>query len=150
MADEYTPPPNPDDSRPGRRTKLIPEMIDAAVILILDGNYRADVAKAISIGSRTFTTWMKNGREFPDGIYGQFRRAVLKAEGDFKTRAVGEIVSAAKDDPWLMLAFLERKYPAQFGKFRAELGNLKRKARQLERLLEQIENGCRLPNQAGV
>ena len=143
MADEPKPPPNPDDApRRGRKPKLIPEMVDAAVILVLDGNYRADVARAIGVTPSTFSHWMKAGLEFPDGIYGNLRQAVLKAEGEFKTRAVGEIVSAGKGDPWLMLAILERKYPKQFGKFRGELGEMKRRVKQLERLMAQLERDC--------
>jgi transposase len=141
MAEENKPPPNPDDGTrgPGRPTKLTQEAIDAAVILLLDGNYRADVAKAIGVSFKTFRHWMNNGRNHPEGIYGQFRKAVHSAEAQFKTRAVGSIVSAGNDDPWLLLAILERKYPKQWGKYRGELGELKRRVREMEKVIEEME-----------
>lgn len=132
-------PPNPDDGdRPGRPSKLTPALTAAVVELLLRGNYRSDVARAAGIGFTTFRRWMRTGRQYPDGIYGRFRQAVESAESTFKTRAVGTVTSAGEDDPRLLLEYLARRYPQQFGAYRGELGELKRRIKQMEKLVEGV------------
>ncbi|VTS00785.1 hypothetical protein, partial : Uncharacterized protein OS=Myxococcus stipitatus (strain DSM 14675 / JCM 12634 / Mx s8) GN=MYSTI_03256 PE=4 SV=1 [Gemmata massiliana] len=129
---------NPDDGRPGRPPKLTTALILKAAALLYEGNFRCDVARAVGIAPDTFGRWMQYGRLYPDGIYATFRRVVLSSEAQFKTRAVGAITAAAKHDPWLMLTFLERKYPQQFGKYRGELGELKRRISKREKELAEL------------
>lgn len=123
-------PPNPEDGdgKPGRPPKCTQAVIDAAAILLSAGNFRCDVAMALGIGMTTFKRWMASGKRFPEGLYGRFRAVVLRAEGLFKTRAVASITASGEsDDPRLLLEFLARKYPRQFGVYRGELGELKRR-----------------------
>lgn len=128
---ETTAPPNPDDgNKPGRPRRLTPALILYTVDLCLAGNYRSDVARALGVSYKTFRRWMNAGKKYPDGLYGQFRQAVEVSEATFKTRAVGTVTGAGADDPRLLLEFLGRRYPKQFGQFRGELGALKKVIRE--------------------
>lgn len=93
---------------------------------------------------------MTAGKKYPDGIYATFRNAVVRAEAEFKTKAVANIVGQAMaDDGRLLLELLARKYPKQFGQYRGELGGLKKKIREqseqiaeMERELEELIRGA--------
>jgi hypothetical protein len=129
---------NPDDDerpRGGRPSKLTEQILTLTVELLIRGNFRSVVATRIGVGARTFRHWMKNGKKYPDGIYGRFRTAVLKAETEAETRAVGNIMEAGKDDPKYLCWFLERKFPQRWGRYRGELGQLKKRITELEKLL---------------
>lgn len=80
---------------------------------------------------------MKTGRDFPEGLYGTFRRLVIESEAEAERMAVRAIYRAGKeDDPKYLAWWLERKFPQRWGKYRGELGEMKRRIRELEELLE--------------
>lgn len=135
------PPPNPDDgtkSARGRKTECTPKMIEAFVTLLLQGNYRSTVCSMVGIGLTTFRRWMIQGQEHPDGIYGQFRRAVEQAEAASEASWVQKILAHSKNDPSLLKFLLERKFPHHWGQYRGETGPLKRRIRELETQLNQL------------
>lgn len=131
-------PPNPDATpRRGRTPKLTDELALALAQSILDGNFRYVAAQQHSVGKRTFQRWMKTGRDFPEGLYGTFRRLVIESEAEAERMAVRAIYRAGKeDDPKYLAWWLERKFPQRWGKYRGELGEMKRRIRELEELLE--------------
>ena len=122
----------------GRPVKLTEQLIEGFRVVLLAGNYRTVAARLFSVSPRTLRRWMATGREFPDGIYGRFRDAVIRAEAEFEVTAVATITAAGRDDPWLLLKFLERRYPQRWGPYRGELGELKRRIRKLERMLDDL------------
>lgn len=126
-----TPPPAPR----GRPTKLTDELALAICQCILDGNYRHVAAKRFGVHRATLSRWLNCGKEFPGSIYAIFRDMVLEAEATAEVRFVQAVIQGGLDDPWLMLAFLERKYPLRYGKFRGQLGEMKKRVIQLEKLL---------------
>lgn len=123
---------NPDDGdRRGRPTKLTDALIRRAVALLRRFNFRGVVARRLGVNARTFERWMRLGEEhagrFPDSIYLRFRREVLAAEAYAEDRALQTIEQDghavdARHLEWL----LERKYPQRWGRYRGELGLLKR------------------------
>ena len=111
-------------------------MIELAVEHLLNGNYRCVVARSLGITMRSWQKWCRLGKQFPEGIYGQFLRAVEGAEHEFHTRAIAAITSAGKtEDPRLLMEFMARKHPELYGRYRGELGELKRRIAELEKLL---------------
>ena len=129
--------PNPDDTpRRGRPPKLTEDLALGIAQCILDGNFRYVAARRFLIGKRTFQTWMKLGRDYPDGLYGTFRRLVLESEAEAERLAVLSVYRVGReDDPKYLTWWLERKFPQRWGRFRGELGELKRKIAELEALL---------------
>lgn len=123
----------------GRPVRLTEQLIEGFRAVLLAGNYRTVAARLFGVSPRTFRRWMANGRRFPDGIYARFRSAVVKAEAEFEVNAVATINAAGRDDPWLLMSMLERKFPQRWGKYRGELGELKRRIRDLERMLEDLD-----------
>ena len=76
------------------------------------------------------------GRDYPDGLYGTFRRLVLESEAEAERLAVLSVYRVGReDDPKYLTWWLERKFPQRWGRFRGELGELKRKIAELEALL---------------
>ncbi len=140
--DDEHPGPNPDDGNTGGRpTKLTPSIILATVQLLMEGNFRCVVARRIGINMATFRRWMANGKRYPDGLYARFRAAVLKAETEGESRAVAGILAAGfADDASHLEWFLERKYPQRWGRFRGELGDMKKRIADLEKLLSAEAN----------
>jgi hypothetical protein len=134
---------NPDDApKRGRPTKLTDTLALSIALAILDGNYRYVAGRVYGVGKRTLVRWMQMGRRFPDGIYGQFRRLVVEAEAEWERAAVRSINLAGRvDDPKLLCWMLERKFPQRYGQWRGELGELKRRVKELEQQLAQATAG---------
>lgn len=132
------PPPNPDDGgrRRGRPTKLTPELADAIVALLINGNYRIHAAKALGVIKSTWDNWITQGYRFPDGIYGQFLGRVEVAEAQFKARGVNMVANSG--NPKLVLKYLGIKDPRHFGEYRGELGELKRRLAEREKEVAEL------------
>lgn len=132
------PPPNPEDApRRGRPTKLTEELALAVSLCILEGNFRYVAGKRFGIPPGRFKRWMRQGRSFPEGLYGTFRTLILEAEAEAERIAVQKIIAVGKeDDPKHLEWWLERKFPQRWGKYRGELGEMKRRIRELEELLD--------------
>lgn len=128
----------PSRRRGGQPTRLTPQLQEAIIVMLKRGNYRMVACEAVGIGYNTFKRWMKTGEQIPDGLYGQFRAAVVQAERDAESEAVAWILAAGRGDPKHLQWFLERKYPQRWGKYRGELGEAKRRIAELERQLNEI------------
>lgn len=132
MDDELPPPPqNPEDEPPIPR-KLTEGMIRAAVALLTKGHFRTVVAQRMGIGYTTWKRWLALGKRFPDGLYGQLRAKVLQAEAAAEEKMIATILEAGKDDVEHLKWYAERKWPQRYGRYRGELGEIKRRLKQLE------------------
>lgn len=135
-------PPNPEDEkpyRPGRPVKLTDEITLGIVQALEEGSHRVPAAKLFGIGSSTLRRWMQLGKQFPEGNYGQLRAMVLEAEAEWERKAVRAIHRAGMDDdPSHLEWLLERKYPQRWGRYRGELGELKKRIKQLEGLIGEL------------
>jgi hypothetical protein len=135
VADEKN---NPDDKKKGGRpTKLTPEITLNIAMSILEGNFRNVAAKRHGVGLRTLTRWLNLGKEYPDGVYGEFWRTIVEAEAEAELSCVAAIVRAGKtEDPKHLQWWLERKFPERWGRYRGELAELKKELAELRKLLE--------------
>ena len=101
---------------PGRPTKLTPEVQERLLTALRAGNFRGPSAFYAGIGDKTLSTWMKEGKQNPEGPFGALRRAVLEAENGAEIANVAHIAKAATKD-WKAAAWwLERKAHERFGR----------------------------------
>ncbi len=105
----------------GRPTKLTPETQERVCAALRTGNFRSVAARHAEISYRTFMDWMTEGRAKPDSPEGDFRRAVLRAEGDAELRAVEFVMKAAESDPKHAEWWLSHRHAVRW----AEKKNLK-------------------------
>lgn len=75
--------------------------------LIRVGNARDDVAKAVGISPQTLRCWAIADKDFA--------AALEAAEGEGKANAVQRLYEAGEKDWKATLAYLERKYPGEWG-----------------------------------
>jgi transposase len=136
------PGPNPDDNpgrRRGRPTRLTPELAEAVLSLLLDGNFRSTVCKALSLNPSTFRKWMAARKRYPDGVYGHFRRTVLAAEATAETDAVARIRAEGRGDARFLQWLLERKNPQRWGRSRDDLTDLKKEVKRMADVVGDLE-----------
>lgn len=119
----------------GRPPKLTEERLQAILAILRRGCFRSVAARAAGISPRTLQRWMELGKRSPHGLYGRLARAVPLAEAKSEASAVAAIFAAGKKDAKFYCWFLERKYPHRWGQFRGEMGELKRRLRDLENRL---------------
>ncbi len=104
-----------EDKKPGRKTKLTPEVQDTIVEYISQGNYDYIAAQAAGVCKETFYDWIARG-EAGEEPFLQFLHSVKKAETAREAITVNKVL-AAGDRDWRALAtYLERKYPARWGR----------------------------------
>jgi len=103
-------------SKAGRKTVLTPVVREKILRALRRGNFRRAAAAYARIGTSTLDHWIMEGKRNPDSELGEFRRAVLEAEGDAEMESVRRIRFHARED-WKAAAFwLERKRPKTWGK----------------------------------
>lgn len=99
----------------GRPTKLTTEVQDRIIQALKAGNYIETAAEYAGIGKTTFYRWMEQGEQASQGIYREFRDAVMRARAEAEARSVALIQKAAPDD-WRAAAWwLERAFPDRWG-----------------------------------
>lgn len=133
------PPPDPDDGPPPAPRKLSPALIRAASALLQTGLPELQAAKRLLVGRRTWLRWKALGRQYPDGIYGTFRLTVTVARESFYEHACKCVYYAMSTDGRLALAVLERRRPKDWGVYRGELGELKRRVKEMEAEVEKVK-----------
>lgn len=116
----------------GRKTQLTPEVYNQIIDAVANGNFRAPAAKASGISERTLRLWIKSGRESTSGLYHNFYMDLLKAENTAELKQVKLILDAAVNDPRHAQWWLERKFPARWGKERDVLRQLLDTVKRLE------------------
>ena len=98
-------------------TKLSPTRKKQICTHLAAGNSRRISAEAAGISRRTFQRWMAKGEEQTKGPFRAFRRAVIRAEAEAVTVAVGCIREAGKKN-WRAAAWwLERRHPKDWGRW---------------------------------
>ena len=97
-----------------RQTKLDDEVQKKICDALKLGNFRQTAAKAAGISLRTFTHWMKLGKDRNNKPFLAFRRAVLEAETMAEMRAVGLIVQKAAEDPKHAQWWLTHRWPERW------------------------------------
>ncbi len=78
--------------KPGRRSRLTPEMRSEVLQRLLEGEDRAKVTRACCVPRQTFHRWMDSDETF--------RRDVIKAEGlarEIKEGLLDDLLSALQD-----------------------------------------------------
>lgn len=101
----------------GRKTKLTKELIKEAEKLMRIGNYTETVCQFLGIHKSTWYKWMAEGEKARSGLKREFFDAIRKAESTAEIRNVQKIQAAVEEgDANLALKFLERKFPARWGR----------------------------------
>jgi hypothetical protein len=102
--------------RRGRPTKLTPALQARVCKLIRAGNFRTVAAAGAGVPMRTFSAWLAKGKSLKSGVYREFRLALIEAEKLAEIDLVAIIFRAAKKDARHACWWLERKYPARWGR----------------------------------
>jgi len=97
-----------------RKTKLNAEVQKKICDALALGNFRQTAAKAAGVSLRTFTEWMRLGKNRNNKAFLAFRRAVLEAETQAEMRAVGLIVQKAAEDPKHAQWWLTHRWPERW------------------------------------
>lgn len=108
---------------PGRPTKFTEEVRAKILLAVRGGNYIETAAAYAGINKDTFYNWM-NIAESPDAPkeYSEFYDAIKEARAMAEVRSVALIGDAANGGAWQAAAwYLERSYPARFGRTRIEV-----------------------------
>lgn len=120
----------------GRQPLILkkPEIAQQIIEAIRVGNYIETAANYAGIGHSTFHLWMKKGRDEIErlveleergidaevdpalAVYVEFVGNVKKAEADAEVQAVTRVRSAMGENWQAAMTFLERKYPAKWGR----------------------------------
>lgn len=120
-----------------RKTNLTQEVKQKIVDAIKQGNYRETAARFAGISVRSFYEWMKRGNAEESGIYRELRDAVIEAEQEAEVLAVQTITSSK--DPKHLQWWLERKFPARWGKLSDFMKKLQQDLAELKAMIEEKE-----------
>lgn len=110
----------------GRPTLLTDEAQEKICKSLSLGNFRVAACKFAGVSYRSFKDWLEDGKDDPSSRAGIFRRAVMEAEINAETYAVGSIIAAGKKDAkhfqwWLSHRFPERWADKDRREYRAQL-----------------------------
>jgi transposase len=101
-------------SRPGRPTKLTPELQDRIVALLRAGNYIETAARFCDVDKVTLYAWLKRGNRQANGPFREFLNAVERAQAEAEIRDL-EVIR--QEPSWQARAWrLERKFPQRWGR----------------------------------
>ena len=123
-----------------RPTKLNAQRAQQICDYVAQGHTREVAAQACGIVSTTLYRWMKRGERQPDGPYGEFCRALKRADLEAELACLRQIKEAAQHGDWRAAAWmLERRYPEKWGRRRARRdeseGELTVRSKAYERLV---------------
>jgi ABC-type nitrate/sulfonate/bicarbonate transport system substrate-binding protein len=97
---------NESSKKPGRPSKLTPELQAEIILLLKTGNFVETACTTVGINKSTFYDWIKKGKKsnHPHNKYKNFQEAVKKA-------------MAWNEENWRAAAWkLSRKHPQKWGK----------------------------------
>lgn len=105
------------DTPKRRGIRAIDDETQGAIIkLARSGTPLSTIADLLSISRASMYRWMNHGQDDPDGPYGEFSRAMLKARAEHQLGLRGVIDDAAAEDPKWAAWLLERHFPRHYGK----------------------------------
>lgn len=93
-----------------------PALVKELIQVLQIGNYRSTACTYVGLSIDTFYNWMSRGKTDTDGVYFEFRHAVLRAEAKSEVAAVTAIRRAISTDPRAAFEFLARKFPQKWGR----------------------------------
>ena len=99
----------------GRLTKLTPDVTAAILADLATGNTRACAAERAGVTVRSLYRWMAAGKK-RGSPFASFLSALKKAERDAVARHVAAVQFAAATTWQAAAWWLERKFPASWGK----------------------------------
>lgn len=102
--------------RPGRPSKLTPEVKERLLQAIRAGNYYDTACAYASIDYSTFRRWITRGEKARSGMYHDFCEAVKKAEYEAEARLVAQWQQHMPGDWKAIATFLERRHPDKWGR----------------------------------
>ena len=107
--------------RPGRPSKLTPDLIEKICAPIAAGNYMETAAAYAGVAKDTLYAWLRKGREQKRGLFREFSDAVERAMAEAEMRDV-LLVAKAAETQWQAAAWrLERRTPQKWGRRVVEL-----------------------------
>lgn len=118
----------------GRPSKLTEEAQAKVCEALKGGNFRIVAARFAGVSPRTLRDWMAEGKKNPDSPEGDFRRAVIEAEGEAETKMVKLIMVAAESDPKHGEWWLSHRHAARW----AEKKNVKLSGHIEDRPLDKL------------
>ena len=83
-----------------RPTKLNAQRAQQICDYVAQGHTREVAAQACGIVSTTLYRWMKRGERQPDGPYGEFCRALKRADLEAELACLRQIKEAAQNGDW--------------------------------------------------
>lgn len=90
------------------------EAREKLLLALRGGNYRQVACAYAGIPSRTFSDWMRRGREEPEGPWGDFCRSVIETEKSAEIGMLALVLSAARTDARHAEWWLARKHPSRW------------------------------------
>lgn len=105
-------------NKPGRTTKLTPEVQERIIQALTAGNYQEVAAQYAGINPSTYYKWLHEAREEnASEELKEFLEAVEKARAQAEVRSVALIQNAANGGTWQAAAWwLERSKPTKWGR----------------------------------
>jgi len=120
------------------KTSLLTKEVQEKIVESLKvGNFREPSVKYAGISMRTFQNWMRRGKEEEEGIYVDFRSAVIEAEESAEIHAVKTIVDFGNEDPKHLQWWLERKFPDRWGRVNDFMRKLQADIRELQQQMRE-------------
>jgi hypothetical protein len=116
IAAAYVPPP-----RQGRRSDIAdPQMIEAFLDAVHDGNYQETACDLAGISQSALQNWMRRGQEGEEP-FAAFMRAVKRASAYAEAVEMGKVRKAGEDPRFwaASMTYLERRHPDRWAR-RAE------------------------------
>lgn len=121
-----------DKPRRGRPPKLTPELLKRIIRSVRLGNYPSVVCKAMGVHRNTYERWKRNGKNFPDGIYGAFRRGIREAWNKWEESAVRRLNRAGKEDPAVLFKMLACTRQDRWGGYNRKMERMEAEVAELK------------------
>lgn len=101
----------------GRPSKLTPDLQEQICKPIREyGMFRRRAAALVNIPEVTVSEWYTRGAREDAGRYHDFYLAINHAEAFFQDRALDTLKAGCAHNPQLLLKFLGRRFPEEFGR----------------------------------
>lgn len=119
--------------KPGRPTKLNPELQEEICKHLRDGLFRCAAAALVGIDEQTLSRWWHRGASEAKGPFREFHLAVNKAEAEYMAAAHRTLDAASTANPKHLQFLLSRRFPHLYGRRdNVEMQNPEDKAQEQE------------------
>lgn len=111
--------------RPGRGTKLTPQVHEKIVRAVRAGSFFSTACLHAGVSPETGWEWLRRGRGEDERrktpLYAAFAEDIARANADAELRAQTQLVVAGQQDWRANLAYLERRFPERWALRRYEV-----------------------------